>query len=188
MIVHKKPIDLSPSKLMAKFAEEIALNANGPIVDVACGYGRNAVCVASYGAPVVCIDINNVALDFIKSSEDSLLAKLNHKITTINLDLINDQWPFEDESLGAIINIHFYHSKMIDLFLRTLKIGGYLFIETIDGHGGNYHDLPPHGFIKAKLADAFDIRYYIEKKVGPLQFNASTVKLLATKQKAYCGV
>jgi SAM-dependent methyltransferase len=103
----------------------------------------------------------------------------------MQLDLINDPWPFEDESLGAIINVHFFQSRLIGIFLRSLKKGGYLFIETIGGHGGNYVDLPPHGFIKAQLADAFDIRFLKEKKVGPLQSNSSTVKLLAIKQKTY---
>ena len=108
----------------------------------------------------------------------------------MQLDLINDPWPFEDESLGAIINVHFFHRRLIGFFLRSLKIGGYLFIETIGGHGENYFDLPPYGFIKAQLADAFDIRFLKEKKVEPLQSNtsivqnnSSTVKLLAIKQK-----
>ncbi len=186
-ITHKKPIDLSPSKILAKFAKKIALNSNGTIVDVACGYGRNAACIASFGVPVVCVDINNDALEYIKSSISLSLAKSKdfNQLTTMQLDLINDPWPFEDESLGAIINVHFFHYRLIGFFLRSLKIGGYLFIETIDGHGGNYLDLPPHGFIKAQLADAFDIRFLKEKKVGPLQSNSSTVKLLAIKQKTY---
>jgi SAM-dependent methyltransferase len=184
-ILHKKPIDLSPSKILVKFAEEIALNSNGPIVDVACGYGRNAACIASFGVPVVCVDINNDALEYIKSSVSLSLAKSNYlnQLTTMQLDLINDAWPFKDESLGAIINVHFYNYKLIGFFLKSLKIGGYLFIETIDGHGKNYLELPPYGFIKAQLVDAFDIRFLKEKKLGPLQNNSSTVKLLAIKQK-----
>ena len=80
-------------------------------------------------------------------------------------------------------NIHFFHSNLIECFVKSLKIGGYLFIETIDGHGGNYLQLPKHGFIKSKLNNLFDIKYFKEKKVGPLQSDASTVKLLAVKQK-----
>jgi SAM-dependent methyltransferase len=184
-ITYKKPIDLSPSKILAKFAEEIALNSNGTIVDVPCGYGRNAACIASYGMPVVCVDINNDALEYIKSSVSLSLTKSKdfHQFTTMQLDLINDPWPFEDGSLGAIINVHFFHYALIGYFARSLKIGGYLFIETIGGHGGNYLDLPQHGFIKDQLADSFNIKFIKEKKVGPLQSNTSTVKLLAIKQK-----
>ncbi len=186
-ITHKKPIDLSPSKILAKFAEEIAFNSNGTIVDIACGYGRNAACIVSFGVPVVCVDINNDALEYIKSSVSLSLPKSKeiNQLTTMQLDLINDPWPFEDESLGAIINVHFFYYGLIAHFIRSLKIGGYLFIETIDGHGGNYLDLPQHGFIKAQLADAFDIKFIKEKKVGPLQSNSSSVKLLAIKQKTF---
>ena len=53
---------------MSKFAKEIALNSHGPIVDVACGHGRNTACIASFVVPVVCIDINNDALEDIESS------------------------------------------------------------------------------------------------------------------------
>lgn len=186
-IIHKKPIDSSPSKILAKYAEEIALNAKGPIIDVPCGYGRNAACIASFGVPVVCIDINNDALEYIKNSISLSLSTSNNfnQLTTMQLDLINEPWPFEDESLGAIINVHFFHYKLIEFFLKSLKIGGYLFIETIGGQRGNYLDLPPYGFIKAQLADAFDIRFLKEKKVASLQSNSSTVKLLAIKQKTY---
>ncbi len=185
-MIHKKPIGLSPSKILAKFAEEIALNSNGTIVDVACGYGRNAAFIASFGVPVVCVDINNDALEYIKSSVSLTLSKSKkfNQLITMQLDLINDPWPFEDESLGAIINVHFFHYSLIGFFLRSLKIGGYLFIETIGGHGGNYLDLPKHGFIRAQLADAFNIKFYKEKKVGPLSSNCSTVKVLAIKQRA----
>lgn len=136
-IIHKKPIDLSPSKILVKFAKEIALNSNGTIIDVACGYGRNAAYIASFGVPVVCVDINNDALEYIESSVSLSLAKSKNfsQLTTMRLDLINDPWPFEDESLGAIINVHFFNYRLIEFFLKSLKIGGYLFIETIDGHG-----------------------------------------------------
>ena len=122
-IIHKRPIDLSPSKILAKYVQEIALNSNGTIVDIACGYGRNAVCIASFGVPVVCVDINNNALKYIKSSISLSLenSKVFNLLTTMKLDLINDQWPFEDESLGAIINIHFFHQRLIRCFLRSLK-------------------------------------------------------------------
>jgi len=182
---HKKPINPTPSKLLTKFAEEIALNSKGPIIDVACGYGRNAVHISSLGVPVLCIDNNKDALGYIESL--TTLSQEQHDcsnhLTTLEVDLINDPWPFKNETLGAIINVHFFTSNLLHCFMKSLCIGGYLFIETIDGHGGNYLKLPPLGFIKETLSDAFEIRFYNEKKVGPPQSNASTVKLLAIKRK-----
>ncbi len=177
MITHKKPINATPSKLLTQFAEDIAVNSMGIIIDVPCGYGRNAAYLASFGVPVMCIDCNNDALEYIQSSANLYgeHSKDYGLLTVLKLDIITDPWPFENESLGAIINIHFFHSNLIECFARSLKIGGYLFIETIGGRRGNYHELPKQGFIQSVLNDVFDIRYCKEKKIGPLQSNASTV-------------
>ncbi len=190
MATHKKPINATPSKLLTNFAEKIAVNSGDIVIDVACGYGRNAMYLASLGVPVVCIDINNDALDHIKSSIQlsSEQPKGYGQLTVLKLDLINDPWPFKDESIGTIVNIHFFHPNLIEKFARSLRIGGYLLIETIDGHGGNYLQLPPQRFIKTKLNNLFDIKYLKEKKVGPSQSDASTVKLFAIKQKPFSPV
>jgi SAM-dependent methyltransferase len=176
---HKKPVNPEPSKLLSTYAKEIALNADGPIVDIACGYGRNAMLISSFGVPVICIDVDRKALDFIKATQDEKECLL----TVEQLDLVNDPWPFEDESLGAIINVHFFTAQLLECFKRSLKQGGYLFIETIDGHGKNYLELPTYGFISQALAGSFEIKYIKEKKTGLDLVNAATVKVLAVKRR-----
>lgn len=184
--LHKKPKDASPSNLLAEFAEEIALNAKGIIIDVACGFGRNAICLASYGVPVICIDNDINALNFIETGLDSATTGMPppRLLSTLRLDLENEPWPFGDETVGAIINVHFFVPKILGCFTKSLKIGGYLFIETIDGRGGNYLELPPQGFIKEGLGDCFEIKHFKEKKVGPIHSNACTSRLLAIKRKS----
>ena len=177
---HKKPVNPEPSEFLGKFAEKIALDSNGPIADVACGYGRNASLLASFGVPVLCIDNDRAALDFIESIASNQ-PEGGRLLSTLELDLINDAWPFGEESLGAIINIHFITARLLDYFLSSLKIGGVLFIETVGGNGGNYRQLLPLGYIREKLSDAFEIRFYKEKKVGPPENDASTVKVFAKK-------
>jgi SAM-dependent methyltransferase len=187
MIRHKKPIQPMPSNFLAKYGEEVALNSKGIIVDFPSGYGRNAAYIASFGVPVLCIDFNEDALEFIKLGANLTTARLNNPNlhTILKLDLLNDPWPFKDESIGAIINIYFFNPKVMGFFLKSFTIGGFLLLETIDGHGRNYLELPSEGFIKRKLGDAFDIKYFKEKKVGPLNNNASTVKLFAIKRNSY---
>jgi len=175
---HRKPVSPEPSKFVATHAEEIAKKANGLIVDIACGYGRNAVCIADFGTKVFCLDNNPEALEHIASLETK------GQLQTQHVDLLKDPWPFEDNSLGAIINVHFLTSKLLDCFICSLKIGGLLLIETIDGHGNNYRQLPPQGFIKAALGDMFDIKHITERKVGPIESDASTLKLFAIKINA----
>lgn len=177
---HKKPANPRPSEFLAKVAEEIALNANGPIVDVGCGYGRNAALVSSYGVPVLCVDRDRNALDYIDAlglaqQEDGRL------LSTLELDLEDAPWPFEAESLGAIVNVHYLTAKLLECFLVSLKPGGYLVIETIGGNGKNYLQLLPQGYIKRRLKSKFEILSYQERKVGPAESDASSVKLLAKK-------
>ena len=183
---HKKPIDSTPSKLLTQFAKEIVTESSGPIVDVGSGYGRNAIYLASFGAKVLCIDNNIEALNFIKNTNIDLYRAKNgvNNIETIELDLIIEKWPFKAESLGAIISVHFLPEKLLDYFIRSLKKGGYLFIETIGGQGGNYLQLPPKGFIINKISDLFEIKYFKERKVGPIQSEVASVKLFAKKNKS----
>ena len=118
---------------------------------------------------------------------DSILIQLlpegSKLLSTLELDLINDPWPFDQESLGAIVNVHFLTAALLDCFLDSLKVGGYLFIETVGGHGGNYLQLLPEGYVKRELADTLDLRFYKEKKVGPPESDASTVRVFAKRLK-----
>lgn len=180
MRAHKKPVNPRPSEFVAKFAEEIAVNANGLIIDVACGYGRNASLLSSYGVPVLCVDNDRKALDFVESLVQTQQAGRN-LLPTLELDLNGTKWPFEPESLGGIISVHFLTAKILDYFRVSLKVGGYLLIETIGGNGKNYLDLLPQGYIKSRLTDRFDIISYRENKVGPAEIDAASVKLFARR-------
>jgi len=170
-----------------KYAEEIVKNIDGNILDVACGYGRNAAFVASYGVPVICIDNSEDALEYIKAGENLTSAKLKNPklLSTIKMNLKTEEWTFEDESISMIINSHFLLPELITHFAKSLKIGGYLFIETIDARGRNYLELPQYGYIKDCLSNAFEFIHHDEKRIELVDYNASTVKLLAVKTKKF---
>jgi SAM-dependent methyltransferase len=177
---HRPPKDQSASRLIKKYAAEIAANAPGPIVDVACGYGRNAICLSSNGVPVVCIDNDPIALAFIESlSTGSQEAGLNIR----SVDLERHEWPYGTNTLGAIVCVHYVSVvTLVQQFTSSLRPGGYLCIETVNGHGENYLSLPRAGFFDAALADTFHILYFEERHVGPDCSNAVAVKLVARKK------
>jgi len=60
--------------------------------------------------------------------------------------------------------------------------GGYLFVETVAGHGGNHVELPRVGEIAKAVARSFEIEVYRERRVGPPELNAAAVVLLARRK------
>lgn len=165
-----------PSPFVVKYAEVIAIHAPGPIADVACGYGRNTKFFVDAGCHVYCIDRNTEALTSIAHKYTQ------EQVTPYEMDFSIQPWPFKPETLGAVINVHYYQKDLVECFAESLKPGGYLLIESIDGRGGNYLELPPEGFIKSKL-QGFELILYQERRVGPADYDAVTCKVLARKLK-----
>jgi SAM-dependent methyltransferase len=166
-----------PSAFLMQFAELIS-KAPGPIVDAACGYGRNAKILADLGCQVFCLDKN---ADALTTLGNVLSPSSKGEIHPLEIDLSIEPWPYPPEFLGAIINIHYYQKNLIDCFIKSLKPGGFLLIESIDGRKGNYLQLPIFGSIQECLQDNFNLITCQEKKVGPIEYNTATIKIVAQK-------
>lgn len=134
------------------------------IVDAPCGYGRNMFLFTSKEFNVVGIDTDSSALRYI----EELISKKefqNNKIKLINSDILNE-WVFTESSLGGIINVQFYSEKLINKFKKSLKLGGYLYIETPKFNGSNYINLPEVNELKFALVEQFEFIFYEEKTHG----------------------
>lgn len=155
---------------------------NTQILDIGCGTGRNAVYIAHLGGTVVCID---------RDLQSLVLAKENWKVQGLQdeirrlkaykVDLLKEPWPFEPGSIGAIINVAFLAPSLFPDFVRSLRPGGLLLLETPPGCGNNYYELPAPGAIKSAFDSGFDFEIYKESRVGP-QKNQVVVKMLARKR------
>jgi SAM-dependent methyltransferase len=169
------------SALVRRFASTIADATNGaPILDVACGSGRNAMVFAELGCIVICVDIDLTRLKNQLTAQGSGFGP-SSRLQLHTLDLINDPWPFKAGAIGAIINIHFLLPTLFPCFAYSLNHGGYLLIETISGRGGNYLELPAAGEVKSAFEAGFHLELYEERKVGPEESDAVTVKLLGRR-------
>jgi SAM-dependent methyltransferase len=166
----KQKIQL-PSKFLLKHLNLFELMTD-PVVDVACGYGRNAKILADLGCTVHCLDKNADALASL-----DLLKNEQNKLVTQYIDLTTSVWPYALKSLDAIINIHYYQEDLIECFLKSLKPGGLLLIETIDGRKGNHFQLPKAGTFHAQLKERCDFIEYSEVKL--VGSNVASAKLLA---------
>jgi SAM-dependent methyltransferase len=174
-----------PSPLVRRFAAKIAEASGGlPILDVACGSGRNAFPLHKLGCTVICIDrdLGRLATQPPSIPHD-LFAPVAPELVLRQMDLLKDSWPFGESSVGGIINIHFFCPMLLPAFERSLAPGGYLLFETVPGCGGNYLELPKAGAVRSAFGNVFDFEFYQERRVGPHGFDAVTVRMLARMGK-----
>ena len=181
-MVGRAPTRFGASPFVQRFAPKIAEAAgSAPILDVACGSGRNAFLLAEMGCEVICIDKDLSAIRENSEREHQSPAAKS-RIRTYPLDLIEQKWPFGKEMAGGIINVHFFLPTFLNDFARSLLPGAYLLIETIPACGGNYLSLPSAGDVRKRLAGKFELTVYKESKVGPESIDAVTVKVLAKRK------
>lgn len=178
----RAPTRFGASPFVQRFAPRMADAAgSAPILDVACGSGRNAFLLSEIGCEVICIDKDLSAIQ--ENSERADLSRAaKSRIRTYPLDLIGQEWPFGKGMAGGIINVHFFLPTLLNVFARALLPGAYLLIETIPGCGGNYLSLPRAGEVRKQLASTFELTVYKESKVGPDSIDAVTVKVLAKRK------
>jgi len=168
---------LEVSSLVRRFGEKVAKAAGDmPVLDVACGSGRNAIFLRQLGCTVICMDN-----DLSRLHTDTAFKSASGSLIPHQIDLIKDLWPFMPRSVGGIINIHFTLLTLFPLFQSSLMPNGYLLLETVPGVGGNYLELPKAGELMTALGNAFECEVYKERQVGPPEHNAVTVKLLARR-------
>jgi SAM-dependent methyltransferase len=172
---------------------ELTANSKSPLLDAGCGYGRNAVALASHGLSVVCVDQERERLDTLVRLAPKHLADLRRpsceagQLYPVLADLDPSRWPFRENCFAGIICVHFLNVALFGAFRSSLVAGGCLYVETFGGHGGNYLDLPKAGQLHDLLSKDFHLSFYREKKVGPPGCNAVTVKLFARKRSPSDG-
>lgn len=150
-----------------------------PVLELGGGSGRNSVALAQRRHNVVCADRDIKRLgelaDFISRKS---IAK---SVLPVCVDLRRDYWPFADNSVSAIVCVHFLDLALLPQIRFSLRQGGHLFIETVGGHGENYRELPRAGELHRLLSPNFRFELYDERLAGPAQRGRRTVKLFASR-------
>ena len=176
-----------PSKALIDVADELTGLSQYPVLDAGCGFGRNAVALALRGLSVVCVDQNLGRLHTLVGLAPTHIAEFKQRDTGVGqlypllANLNHSQWPFAQKCFGAVICIHFLDIELLDAFRASLITGGHLYIETFGGHGGNYLDLPKTGQLHDLLSPHFQLSFYRERKVGPADHRAVSVRLFGKK-------
>jgi SAM-dependent methyltransferase len=176
------------SKTLISFAGDMVTDTELPVLDAGCGFGRNAVALAVQGISVVCADRRLECLKtLIRFGPKYVAERRQHEGRVGSLypmlaDLNPAKWPFRESCFAGIICVHVFNVDLFDMFCTSLISGGCLYLETFDGHGQNYLDLPQAGQLREILSKDFQLQFYREHKVGPIGYNAVTVRLLARKR------
>jgi tellurite methyltransferase len=118
-----KPADL----LISYVSLFIEGTINGPILDLACGDGRNGIFLVKKGLEVICCDVSEGAL----KSTKQLAALQGVDIETWRVDLEkNGTNPLTEDCYGGIVIFRYLHRPLISCIKKALKKGGVLLYET----------------------------------------------------------
>ena len=150
---------MAPSAFVRECAETLVRASRGkPILDVACGSGRNGLYLASFGCEIVFID------------RDLTRLQDHGRFNSFEIDLARAPWPIGPCELGGIVNVHFLLPELFPHFAASLAPGAYLLLETVPGCGCNYRELPKAGRLRQQLAADFDLalRANIDETVLPV--------------------
>lgn len=177
-----------PSSTLLRFAREFAADRAKPVLDVGCGFGRNAIALALVGLEVICVDRDLSRLAKLAALGPEYMDRYlpagarRGRLHPVCAELGRARWPFLRQCLSAAVCVQFFELEILEALCFSLVSGGHLYIETAGNHGGNYIDLPPSGQLRAALSTEFDLPFYTERKAGPPGCDAVSARVLARKR------
>lgn len=151
--------DLGPSRFLM---ENLPLLPRGRVLDVAMGYGRNAVFLARFGFEVEGVDIQPEAvagtLEAARKAGVSLMARV--------VDLEEGRYSIPREAYDVIICFNYLHRPLIPAIRQGLRLGGMVVYETflVDqarfGRPRNPDHLLEHNELLLMFRDFRCLRYH----------------------------
>jgi SAM-dependent methyltransferase len=100
----------------------------GPVLDLACGYGRHSLAAAQLGLPVLALDRDEKALRTIQRTAPRLL-----QCVRTDLEAGSDI-PVAPASCGAVLVFRFLFRPLARAIVEALRPGGLLLYETFTSH------------------------------------------------------
>jgi tellurite methyltransferase len=122
-------INSAHSSLLQTYVKELTVaSKHGPILDLACGSGRNGLYLARLGLPVIFADQDAEKLQNIEHiiKEEKLTS------TTWLVDLESGDAHLVDNQYGAIIVFRYLHRPLFNSLKRSVKPSGVVIYETFN--------------------------------------------------------
>jgi SAM-dependent methyltransferase len=165
---------LSHSPLLEKAIELLhEATMQAPVLDLACGSGRNGLYLLNQNIPVVFADIKESALEQVDSSVNRHNGEEKSTASFWQVDFEQDSFeqeelkPLAGKSFSAIIVFRYLHRPLFEQIKQAVIPGGYVVYETFTvdqpqfGRPKNTNFLLNHGEL-AKLFSDWDIIYSFE--------------------------
>ncbi|GAB6060267.1 class I SAM-dependent methyltransferase [Desulfonatronum parangueonense] len=99
----------------------------GPVLDLACGDGRNGIFAARRGLTVICCDRSRQALRQARAGARD--AEVEIRLWWKDLE-VEGETHLPENAFGAILVFRYLHRPLMPEILRAVRPGGYVFYET----------------------------------------------------------
>jgi SAM-dependent methyltransferase len=185
------PGSAEPAALLRAEGERLAAASKlGPILDVACGSGRNALPLARAGLPVLGLDRSRERLADLRTAA----AREQLPIHGVRADLeAEDTMPIATASAGAVVVFRYLHRPLAPELARVLRAGGLLVYETftirhreVAEHPRNPAFLLQHDELPTLFPELETLSYEEASVVAPSP--AAVARLVARKPGGGDGV
>lgn len=93
--------------------------AAGPVLDVACGFGRHMRWFAALGHPVCGVDRSDAAIESLAGLGEAVLA-----------DIESGPWPFAGRTFAGVVVTNYLWRPLLPAILHSVAPGGVLIYET----------------------------------------------------------
>jgi tellurite methyltransferase len=157
------------------------LDISFPVLDLACGTGRNGLVLARQGIPVVFADKSIAALEVVK--QQLLEHDLQGRIWQVDLEETLSN-PFAGQQFSAVIGIRYLHRPAFPALKAAVSVGGLIIYETFTienlqfGRPNNPDFLLEPGELKTLFQDWEIIHYFEGIKRDP---DRATAQIVARK-------
>lgn len=165
---------MSHSPLLEKTVKLLhEANMQAPVLDLACGSGRNGLYLLNQNIPVVFADIKESALEQVESTVNCHNGEEKSTASFWQVDFEQDSFeqeelkPLAGKSFSAIIVFRYLHRPLFEQIKQAVIPGGYVVYETFTveqpqfGRPKSPNFLLNHGEL-AKLFSDWDIIYSFE--------------------------
>jgi SAM-dependent methyltransferase len=165
------------SSFVIKSLQQIPLNKGARALDLPCGFGRHAICLAERGYKVVGVDLDRNRLEALRVH---LRSQPQLDISLRNFDA-EKRWPLAAETFDLVVIVDYVGKLIFSESKRVLRKRGYLLYQSFGARGSNWRSLPRLGSTEKSLSSWANLLYLQQGPTGPAR-DRETIRLVAQRR------